>query len=164
MDLIGKAFACEDQIIYVEDIVPHRFSSEMLFNCSFVAKTTFSYSVGHTSIFKPAIKNFPKEVDPSIVFKIKSMLNLNFIACNSILERAKRVKSSRHYIVVEKDYMCLQGLEYIEVLKESVHLEPIENWFFAPSYEHILKKDYSKVRNKVKELKKEIDRIWADAV
>lgn len=161
MDLIGKVFRNKDTMVYIESI--ERSSRKgTSYNVVVFSKEKFGYNIGHHTLCDAVIAHtFPIETDKNIVLKAKAMFELNYIACCSLAKNTKVVKSSRHLIRIGSGVL-LWGSYDVNIYKYYIRLQPmtqcISEYYRLGS--HITKKDYNKIFRKVKQLKKDLDKLW----
>lgn len=165
MDLVGKAFRNEYTMIYVESI--EKFSEKYTsYNIITLSKEKFGYNLGHHTMRNTAITyTFPTETDKNVVLKAKVMFELNYIACCSLAKNVKVVKSSRHLIRIGSGVL-LWGSYDVNIYKYYIRVYPMTQRIseYYGLGEHITKKDYNKIFHKVKQLKKDFDKLWTDVV
>ena len=163
MDLVGKAFRNENTMVYVESILSGRSTS---YNIIIFSKEKFGYNLGHHTMRDTVITyTFPIEMDKNIVLKARAMFELNYIACCSLAKNAKVVKSSRHLIHVGSGVL-LWGSYAVNIHKYYIRVCPMTQRIseYYGLGEYITKKDYNKIFRKVKQLRKDFDKLWTDVV
>lgn len=166
MDLVGKTFRNKSTIVYVESV--KRSAPDIqgtLYNCICMDKNAFGYSIGHLVHLGKNIRiNYPTEVSTNIIFKVKSMLYMNYVACRSNANNTKIVKHSKH-IMDASSGLLLCGEYGIDIYPDYIRLQPIDEsyWLYGLG-NYITKKDYNKIFYRVKKLKKDIDKLWTDVV
>lgn len=165
MDLVGRAFRSENTIVYVKSINKSSRKGTS-YNTIVFSKRKFSYNLGYNTMPENSITYvFPIETDKNIVLKAKAMFELNYIACHAIVKNAKVVKSSRH-IIYSGYGILLWGLHSVNIYQYYIRVQPmtedVSNYYRLGK--HITKKDYNKIFHKVKQLKKDFDKLWTDVV
>lgn len=170
MDLIGKVFRNKDTMVYVESIssIKHTVHNvkDTFYNVIVFSKEKFGYNIGHHTMLDAAITyTFPTETDNGVVLKAKAMFELNYVACCALAKNAKTVKSSRHVMYIGSG-VSLWGLYSINIYKYYMRVQPMTQHIseYYRLGEHITKKDYNKIFRKVKQLIKDLDKLWTDVV
>lgn len=161
MDLVGRTFRNKDTMVYVESI--ERSSRKgTSYHIVVFSKEKFGYNIGHHILCDSVIAHtFPTETDNNVVLKAKAMFELNYIACCSLAKNAKVVKSSRHVIRIGSGVL-LWGLYDVNIYKYYIRMEPMKQRIseYYRLGEHITKKDYNKIFRRVKQLRKDLDKLW----
>lgn len=153
MDLVGKAFRNENTIVYVKS------KNGTSYDTIVFSKEEFSYNLGYNIMPGTSITYaFPIETDKNVVLKAKAMFELNYIACCSLAKNAKVVKSSRHLIHIGSGVL-LWGLYDVNIYKYYIRVCPMTQRISEYYGEHITKKDYNKIFRKIKQLRKDFDKL-----
>lgn len=155
MDLVGKAFRNENTIVYVKS------KNGTSYDTIVFSKEKFSYNLGYNIMPGTSITYvFPIETDSNTVLKAKAMFELNYIACCALVKNAKVVKSSRHVIYIGCGIL-LWGSYNIAIYKYYIRVQPmtenVANYYRLGK--HITKKDYNKIFRKLKQLRKDFDKL-----
>lgn len=165
MDLTGKAFRNESTMVYVKSMTRSSRKGTW-YDVIVFSKEKFSYNIGHDNMLEATITYvFPIETDSDTVLKAKAIFELNYIACYALAKNTKIVKSSRHVINIGFGIL-LWGLYTVNIYKYYISIKPMTESIsiYYRVTKHITKKDYNKIFRRVKQLRKDLDKLWTDVV
>ena len=165
MDLVGKTFYCSLRILYVDRIL-EKSKEGIIYKSSYLDNGPYGYSVGYYTEYEERLikhlsaLHYSECPDTNIISKVKCMLKMNYLACRTIANNIKLVKSSDYRIKIQSTSIILWGHHTILIYDNYMYLEPVNEAEQFKFVEAITEEDYNRIFDKVKQLKEDIDKLW----